>query len=103
MARVPACAGRIWIESLREPFDVPIDGTVDQLPHIGGDPRKPTGIGQIVEAHISLRSIKIADVPTITLVEFNVSCCVSHQKKAHSWADRVNYPHAAICRRHRGK
>jgi hypothetical protein len=100
---VQASTGRIWIESLREPFDMPIDGTVDQLPHIGGDPRKPTGIGQIVEAHISLRSIKIADVPIITLGESNVSCCVSHHKKAHSWADRLSYPHAAICRRHRRK
>jgi hypothetical protein len=49
---IQASTGRIWIQSLREPFDMPIDGTVDKLPHIGGDPRKPTGIGQIVEAHI---------------------------------------------------
>jgi hypothetical protein len=37
---------------LREVFDVTGDGTVDELTHVRGDSRKPTGIGQIVEAHI---------------------------------------------------
>jgi hypothetical protein len=87
---IQASTGRIWIESLRKPFDVPIDGTVDQLPHIGGDPCKPTGIGQIVEAHISLRSIKNADVPIIRLGDRNPSCCVSRHKKAHFSPGRVS-------------